>query len=93
MNTGFPDFIQQAAQAAQNVAQAAQNVKLRIEFEQLLEERKNQCFKIFHFLKLYQKLEQAKEKQQLNDEDRELLDSVGTILNDYLDMLKEIKGE
>jgi RNA polymerase-interacting CarD/CdnL/TRCF family regulator len=65
----------------------------RLGFEQLPEERKNQCFKIAYFLKHYQELQQAKKKQQLNDEDRELLDSVGTILNEYLDMLKEIKGE
>ena len=93
MNTGFPDFIQQAAQAAQSLAQFTQAAKLRIEFELSSDEGKNPCFKIGVFLKRYQELKQAKEKQQLTDEDKQLLDSVEKILNDLLKRLKEIKGE
>jgi hypothetical protein len=92
VNTGFPDFIQQAAQAAQNLAQAAQNAKLRIEFELSSDEGKNPCFKIGVFLKRYPELKN-KEKEQLTPEDNQLLDSVEKILNDLLKRLKEIKGE
>lgn len=89
-NQGFNDFYNILKHLPSNLQQAATS---RIEFEQLPEERKSLCFKIADFLNRYQELQQAKEKQQLTDEDNQLLDSVEKILNDCLDMLKEIKGE
>ncbi|WP_026794526.1 MULTISPECIES: hypothetical protein [Planktothrix] len=70
-------------------------IEKRLDFEdKLLEEQRNDWFKLGKFLILDNELKnKEKEKEKLTPEDNQLLDSVGTILNEYLDMLKEIKGE
>ena len=64
-------------------------IEERLDFEdKLLEEQRNDWFKLGKFLILDNEL-----KKQLTPEDNQLLDSVEKILNDLLKRLKEIKGE
>jgi hypothetical protein len=68
-------------------------IKQRLIFEgKLSEKQQKDWFELANFLIRYPELKN-KEKEQLTPEDNQLLDSVEKILNDLLDMLKEIKGE
>jgi hypothetical protein len=74
--------------------QEARNwIEERLIFEEKLSEQEQKdWFELANFLIRYPELKN-KEKEQLTPEDNQLLDSVEKILNDLLDMLKEIKGE
>jgi hypothetical protein len=68
-------------------------IEERLDFEdKLLEEQQNNWFKLGKFL-IFDNEFKNKKKEPLTPEDNQLLDSVEKILNDLLDMLKEIKGE
>jgi hypothetical protein len=60
--------------------------------EKLLEQQQKDWFELANLLILDNELKN-KEKERLNPEDIQLLDSVEKILNDCLKRLKEIKGE